>query len=241
MASQYTRLPVPSGEEARHASNDEITVEYELGSIRHQERERYEPFGSQAPSPYTSPSAEDYSYAPYQSDAPETRSPFSSIAKPGSKDISAVSVHSLTSFGEKSAKPTHTKSALRNTLLSWAFEITAITVTLGALLAIIFVLHRENGKSLSSWTLPVTLNTVIAALSTLARSTLAFALSACMGQLKWNWLHVRADQIQAWERFDGASRGPWGATRLFIWLRARYRSWSLRMSRAYRFTDTGPR
>lgn len=241
MASQYTRLPVPSGEEARHASNDEITVEYELGSIRHQERERYEPFGSQAPSPYTSPSAEDYNYAPYQSDAPETRSPFSSIAKPGSKEISAVSVHSLTSFGEKSAKPTHTKSALRNTLLSWAFEITAITVTLGALLAIIFVLHRENGKSLSSWTLPVTLNTVIAALSTLARSTLAFALSICMGQLKWNWLHVRADQIQAWERFDGASRGPWGATRLFIWLRARYRSWSLRMSRAYRFTDTGPR
>ena len=232
MASQYTRLPFPSGEAARHASNDGNTVEHELGSIRHQERERYESFGSQSPSPYTSPSAGDYSYAPYQSDAPETRSPFSSIAKPGSKEISAVSVHSLTSFGEKSTKPTHTKPALRYTLSSWAFEIAAITITLGALLAIIFVLHRENGKSLSSWTLAVTLNTVIATLSTLARSTLAFALSACMGQLKWNWLHGRADQIQAWERFDGASRGPWGATRLFIWLRARYCSWFLKISRA---------
>lgn len=241
MASQYTRLPVPSGEEARQASHGEDTVEYELGSVRHQERERYEPFGSQSPSPYTSPLSGDYSYVSHQSDAPEMRSPFSRNAKPGSKVISAVSVHSLTSFGEKSTKPTHAKPALRNTLLSWAFEITAITITLGALLAIVFVLQRENGKSLSSWTLAVTLNTVIAALSTLARSTLAFALSTCMGQLKWNWLHERADQIQAWERFDGASRGPWGATRLFIWLRARYCSWSLRMSRAYRFTDTGPR
>ena len=221
MASQYTRLPVPSGEEPRRASNNESTNAYEFGSIRHQEHGRYEPFGSQAPSPYTSHIAGDYSYAPHQIDAPEMRSPFSSIAKPGSKEISAVSVHSLTSSSEQSRKPTRTKPALRNSLLSWAFEIAAIAVTLGALLAIIFVLYRENGKSVSSWTLAVTLNTVIAALSTLARSTLAFALSACMGQLKWNWLHVRADQIQAWERFDGASRGPWGATRLFIWLRAR--------------------
>jgi hypothetical protein len=88
-------------------------------------------------------------------------------------------------------------------------------------MAIVGLLYREDRRELSRWKLAVTLNTVIATLGTLARTTLAFALSACIGQQKWNWLRRKPDTLEAWERFDEASRGPWGGTRLLFWLRAR--------------------
>jgi hypothetical protein len=103
----------------------------------------------------------------------------------------------------------------------WTLKIIAIIISTGAIIAITALLYRENRKPISAWRLTVTLNTVIAALGTLARTTLAFALSACVGQQRWNWLRRRPDSLVAWERFDEASRGPWGGTRLLVWLRAR--------------------
>ena len=110
---------------------------------------------------------------------------------------------------------------VRDSPSSWTLEIIAILISTGAIVSIIALLYRENQRPISAWRLGVTLNTIVAALGTLARSTLAFALSACVGQQKWNWLRRRPDSLVAWERFDEASRGPWGGTRLLIWLRAR--------------------
>ncbi|KAJ4984102.1 hypothetical protein SVAN01_10390 [Stagonosporopsis vannaccii] len=227
MSSQYTRLPVPAAEEPYHSPTRDANNEYELGSILNQGPERHKPFAPKPSAPSVNRHwAEDYSYAPYQSDGPSSYSPVSSIAQPTSQTLktAAVSVKSLTSQQHHAEPPDSfsAKAGLRTTLLSWGFELLAITVSLGALLAIILVLRREEGKPLTAWTLAITLNTVIATLGTLARTTLAFALSACVGQQKWNWLSIRSDQLVAWERFDEASRGPWGATRLFIWLRARH-------------------
>ena len=118
-------------------------------------------------------------------------------------------------------KPVDEPVSIRASTGSWVLEIIAIVVSAGAIFAIIALLHRENGRSLTGWKLVVSLNTVVAALGTLARTTLAFALSACIGQQKWNWLRRKPDGLVAWERFDEASRGPWGGTRLFVWLRAR--------------------
>jgi hypothetical protein len=109
----------------------------------------------------------------------------------------------------------------RSTLASWAFEILALTTSVASIIAIIAVLIRENGRVVTAWNFAFTINTVIATLGTIARTTLAFAMSACVGQQKWSWLRRRSDSVRAFERFDEASRGPWGGTRLFIWLRFR--------------------
>lgn len=111
--------------------------------------------------------------------------------------------------------------SLRYSLASWSLEIGAMILSIGSIVAIISVLYRENDRALDRWPLAVSLNTVISTLGTFARVTLAFALSACVGQQKWSWLHQRSDSLTAFERFDEAAKGPWGATRLFIWLRAR--------------------
>lgn len=110
---------------------------------------------------------------------------------------------------------------LRATLASWSLEAGAMILSISSLIAIVAVLYREDGKSLDRWSLAVSLNTVVSTLGTFARITLAFALSACVGQQKWSWLHKRSDRLVAFERFDEAAKGPWGGARLFIWLKAR--------------------
>lgn len=110
----------------------------------------------------------------------------------------------------------------RGSIASWGLELLSVGISLASITAIIVILHFENGKPLTTWKFALTLNTIIAVLGTLSRTTLAFALSSCVGQQKWNWLRRKTDHLAAFERFDEASRGPWGATRLFFWLRARY-------------------
>jgi hypothetical protein len=105
---------------------------------------------------------------------------------------------------------------------SWIWELIAIAVSCGSLVAIIAVLKTSDGKPQTAWSLTaLSINTVVAILGTLSRTSLAFAVSACIGQQKWNWLHKSPDHLVAFERFDEASRGPWGASRLFFWLKMR--------------------
>jgi hypothetical protein len=115
-----------------------------------------------------------------------------------------------------------TPLAIRSTLASWTFELLSVVVSLASIVAIIAVLYRENNRPLSAWKFGLTLNTVIATLGTLARTTLAFAISACIGQQRWSWLRRKSDHLVAFERFDEASRGPYGSLQLFVWLRMRY-------------------
>jgi hypothetical protein len=70
----------------------------------------------------------------------------------------------------------------RSTIASWAFEILALTTSVVSIVAIVAVLNRENGKPITAWKFAFTINTIIATLGTIARTTLAFAMSACIGQ-----------------------------------------------------------
>lgn len=126
------------------------------------------------------------------------------------------------SYTSRTSSSTQEPPLARGSLAAWGTELFAVSVSLASIIAIIAVLYHENGKPLTVWKFALTLNTIIAALGTLSRTTLAFALSSCVGQQKWNWLRRKTDHLVAFERFDEASRGPWGATRLFFWLRIRY-------------------
>jgi len=118
-------------------------------------------------------------------------------------------------------KANKTSYGLRKTVSSWIFEIFALIASIASIAAIVIILIGQNNKPITAWTFIFTLNTWVAALGTVARTTLAFAMSACVGQQKWSWLRRRSDSVKAFERFDEASRGPWGGSRLFVWLRFR--------------------
>lgn len=104
---------------------------------------------------------------------------------------------------------------------SWWLEIGAVVLSFLALVAAIIVLWYEDGKSIYQYTFYLSLNTVISILGTITKSSLAFALAACMGQGKWNWLRARRSELIGFQRFDEASRGPWGSIKFLWWLRMR--------------------
>lgn len=57
----------------------------------------------------------------------------------------------------------------------------------------------------------ITLNTIIAILSTAARSALVYVVSATIGQLKWQWFSKSERQLRDMQTLDEASRGPFGS------------------------------
>lgn len=105
--------------------------------------------------------------------------------------------------------------------VSWAMEIGAVILSLAALIAIVVLLIVENGKPLSDWKAFFSLNTFVSILGVVAHSSIAFAVSSCVGQEKWNWFRKRADNVFAFKIFDDASRGPMGSMQLVWWLRVR--------------------
>ncbi|KAK0719166.1 hypothetical protein B0H67DRAFT_608176 [Lasiosphaeris hirsuta] len=62
----------------------------------------------------------------------------------------------------------------------------------------------------------ISLNAIIATLSTVSKSSLIFSVSAILGQLKWDWYEWKPRRLDHLETFDEASRSPLGATKLLL-------------------------
>ncbi|KAI0456526.1 hypothetical protein F5B21DRAFT_154805 [Xylaria acuta] len=105
----------------------------------------------------------------------------------------------------------------------WAWEYAALAVSASAVTAQIILLAYIDTLRLSHWRSPISPTTVVSILAAISRASLGFAISSCLGQAKWNWLRTRSDSLLAFDRFDDASRGPWGSFWLIIWVRAYHR------------------
>ena len=105
---------------------------------------------------------------------------------------------------------------------SWYPEIGAVILSCLALTAAVIILRYEDGKPITQYAFYLSLNTVISILGTVAKSSLTFALAACIGQDKWNWFRSRRSELLGFQRFDEASRGPLGSLKFLWWLRMRY-------------------
>lgn len=105
---------------------------------------------------------------------------------------------------------------------AWSLELGATLLSIACMSAIIAILKSQDGMSLASWNFPASLNTILSILGAISRASLAFAISACLGQQKWNWLRRKNDTARTFQIFDEASRGPWGSGRLIFHLYARF-------------------
>ncbi|KAK5659920.1 hypothetical protein OQA88_13384 [Cercophora sp. LCS_1] len=118
--------------------------------------------------------------------------------------------------------PEYSNIARRPPLLStWALEIGGLTLSIAATVAAAVVLWLYDGHPLEKWGFfALSLNTVISALGVVSRASLAFVLSSAIGQHKWNWFRKQHDGLGVFNKFDGASRGPWGSLGLLWWSKA---------------------
>lgn len=99
---------------------------------------------------------------------------------------------------------------------NWTWEIISILLSIGCIVAIAVVVAVLNGKPLSEWGLPIRPNSLVSIFAAISKAALIFPVAQSISQLKW--LYYRQDHraLIDIQRFDDASRGPWGSI-LFLW------------------------
>ncbi|CAI7654037.1 unnamed protein product [Penicillium glandicola] len=101
------------------------------------------------------------------------------------------------------------------------WEILAMILSTGLLLAIVVILNNYNHHPQPIWEY-VSLNSIISWISTIAKACVLFSLSEGLGQLKWIWFTQKRRPMSDLRTFDSASRGIYGCAELIWNLRARH-------------------
>jgi Protein of unknown function (DUF3176) len=124
-----------------------------------------------------------------------------------------------------SSKPRTWHGRLSRLIVSWwLWEIASWVLSAICICAIVLLLGVYNNCRLPThWPIGITLNAEIAILAAVFKYTLAVPVDEAMGQLKWIWFRGESPRrLVDFERFDEASRGPWGSFCLVWHTKARY-------------------
>ncbi|KAF2138636.1 uncharacterized protein K452DRAFT_256275 [Aplosporella prunicola CBS 121167] len=103
----------------------------------------------------------------------------------------------------------------------WIVETISCTIAASALAAIIAVSATYNDHPLPQWPRPISINSLIAIFTAIFKAALVMPVSEGISQLKWHWFS-KPRRLADMERFDIASRGPWGSLRLLFHLHQHY-------------------
>ncbi|EON63148.1 hypothetical protein W97_02375 [Coniosporium apollinis CBS 100218] len=131
---------------------------------------------------------------------------------------------------ESSPSPGHTSSQKRvwqalqqfsNHLYQkdWFWEFLSCIVVVVSFGVITTILACYQDRPQSDWApqhYRVSINAVVAVLTTIVKGASMVVVAEAISQLKWLWFE-KSHQLQDFDRFDRASRGPWGASRLLFW------------------------
>lgn len=90
-------------------------------------------------------------------------------------------------------------------------------LSLTSIAAIVIVLIKYDGRVFPSVPGDISLNAIVATLSTISKTSLIFSVSAVLGQLKWDWCEQQPRQLEDLDIFDQASRGPLGGNKAAPW------------------------
>ncbi|KAI1846948.1 hypothetical protein JX266_006823 [Neoarthrinium moseri] len=112
--------------------------------------------------------------------------------------------------------PTRYQKLERHLEDGWTTEIAAVCLSVTCIVAIAIVLREFDGQPVPQLPEVVSLNTIISVLSTVSKSLLMYAISACIGQAKWSWFSGQNRQLRDLELLDEASRGPLGSLQMLF-------------------------
>ncbi|KAI0185093.1 hypothetical protein EV127DRAFT_503359 [Xylaria flabelliformis] len=94
----------------------------------------------------------------------------------------------------------------------WLWEILSIVLSGICIILIFVILKIHNQKPVPHFAYGITLNAIISTLTTFSKSLLLVSVAAAISQLKWHrFQNKEGRRIIDTQRFDDASRGPWGS------------------------------
>ncbi|KAI0187781.1 hypothetical protein F4808DRAFT_19588 [Astrocystis sublimbata] len=116
--------------------------------------------------------------------------------------------HERGSVGSTHPKRPHVKRVIS---WWWWWEIAATILSLTSLVLLFILLAKSNGRRLSSWSLPIQPDSLIAVLTTVAKTSIMVPVASCLSQLKWGHFMSQSRPLNQFQVMDDASRGPWGS------------------------------
>ncbi|TLS28593.1 hypothetical protein PpBr36_00847, partial [Pyricularia pennisetigena] len=99
---------------------------------------------------------------------------------------------------------------------SWLPEILWVLLSITCLGIIAVILSRFDQEPLREFSLPITLNTLVAFFITICHAALIFPVAQGLSQLKWNWFATKDRSLADFQAFEDAITGPVGAVKLLI-------------------------
>ncbi|KAF6833128.1 hypothetical protein CMUS01_06679 [Colletotrichum musicola] len=93
----------------------------------------------------------------------------------------------------------------------WLYEIATSLFSLVLLAGIIAIFKYVDGKPLSAWPDYISLNAVIAIMTTACSAAIMHGVSEFISQLKWLHFKRGPQRLENFTKFDEASRGVWGS------------------------------
>lgn len=84
----------------------------------------------------------------------------------------------------------------------WWQEIGSVILSILCTVALVVILGEVNGRRLSDWSIPVSLNAVVSILSTAVKVGMILPVTECISQLKWIHLQSNKSQWDPWHE-DG--------------------------------------
>lgn len=97
----------------------------------------------------------------------------------------------------------------------WQWEIVCFAVSVALIGVIIGVLSHYEGQQMPQWPFSINLNTLIALLATILRTTMMVAAAEVISQAKWDWFS-RPRPLSHLNDFESASRGVAGSLKLLF-------------------------
>ncbi|MCJ1405627.1 hypothetical protein MMC11_008855 [Xylographa trunciseda] len=114
----------------------------------------------------------------------------------------------------------------------WIWELAAAGVSLAATVALVVLLAQADRRQPQAWAvggMELTLNTLVAAIATVMRTSLLLVVASALNQSAWNWFAAKksggdasGQPLEDLEIFSEAAANSWNSVRLLIRTRGRY-------------------
>ncbi|KAG7286872.1 hypothetical protein NEMBOFW57_009190 [Staphylotrichum longicolle] len=126
---------------------------------------------------------------------------------------------------DPSSSPGGPPAARQSTFLqglsaTWTFELLALLVSVAGLVAMVYVLRRNDGQRIPDWG-SLSFNTLISILAVVSKMAALYGATSAISQLKWAWFTEHGKNLVDYKTFDSGSRGVAGAAMLAWTLKGR--------------------
>lgn len=118
-------------------------------------------------------------------------------------------------YGGPLDSPQQLPSRRHHVFRYWLWEIVSLAITVMLLAAIIALLCHYEGQQVPRWPFSINLNTLIALLSTILRTTMLVSAAEVISQAKWIWFS-EPRPLSHLQDFESASRSVTGSFKLLF-------------------------